>query len=219
MRLQIHNSARGLLVVGACFLGGCSGMHLGSDITSVYDYSLASFSAHRVTLEQAAATPYASMGIRIGDGDERIVVLATNTEESLLWTSAAHISLSTRDGRIIRTVGFGHDLANFTLVTTALSRDGSVETHWAADFPDIGAYSVPVTCESKSAGEETIDILGKALKTTRFVEHCSARVRASDWQFQNIYWKSPDSGFVWRAIQHVHPDLEALHTEIFRRPA
>lgn len=217
MRLRIHNATLELLVATGLLLEGCSGLNFGNDVTSVYEFGAASVSAHRVTLEQAAATPYASMGISIDGGDQSIVVLATDTEGTLLWTSAAHIGLSTRQGRIIRTVGLAHDLANFAVVTTVKHDDGSVETHWTADFPDIGAYSVPVSCERKSTGQETIEILGKHLTTIRFVENCSARPRENKWTFQNIYWSSPDNGFVWRSIQHVHPDLAPIVTEIFRR--
>ena len=65
----------------------------------------ASFGNGRVTRDQAAAIPYASMGYRLDDGIRALLVLATDANGEQLWTSAAHVVIVTRDGRIVRTVG------------------------------------------------------------------------------------------------------------------
>jgi len=67
----------------------------------------ASWGNARVTREQAAAIPYASLGYSLDGGNQDILVLATDSGGDLLWTSAAHVVIVTRDGRIVRTVGLG----------------------------------------------------------------------------------------------------------------
>ena len=68
----------------------------------------------RVTRDQAAAIPYASLGYSLDDGNQSILVLATDTNGELLWTSPSHIVIVTRNGRIVRTLGFAHDLSGLT---------------------------------------------------------------------------------------------------------
>ena len=74
----------------------------------------ASFGNVRVTREQAAAVPYASMGYALDGGNQIMLVLATDSGGEMLWTSAAHVVIVTRQGRIVRTVGLGHDLSGLT---------------------------------------------------------------------------------------------------------
>src|SRR5438045_7358616 len=59
-----------------------------------------------VTLQQAAAIPYATIGVRIDGSAEGMLALATsNPGDERLWTSSARIALLTRAGRIVRTAG------------------------------------------------------------------------------------------------------------------
>src|SRR6185312_7864901 len=75
------------------------------------DSVAASFGGGRITKDQAAAIPYASMGYRLNGGNEQLVVLATDANGEQLWTSAAHVVIVTRGGRITRTVGLEHDIS------------------------------------------------------------------------------------------------------------
>jgi hypothetical protein len=84
------------------------------------------------------------------------------------------------------------------------------------DLPDIPAYGATITCSTVSKGQETIVKLGRGIPTARIDETCrSAELK---WSFTDSYWIDPDSGLVWRSIQHVHPKGEKIETEIFRPP-
>lgn len=97
----------------------------GCDSTGTSDYTLyyqalrqsvaASFGdSSRITKEQAAAIPYASIGYRVNDGPEQLLVLAADSGGDQLWTSGAHVVIVTRSGRIVRTVGLAQDLSAVT---------------------------------------------------------------------------------------------------------
>jgi len=182
----------------------------------------ASFGKARITREQAAAIPYASLGYRIDDGNQGLLVLATDSGGDLLWTSAAHVVIVTRDGRIIRTVGLGQDLSN----TTSRDQSGlpppaaAVRTPFSStrleDFADLSLYGVQVSCRAKLVGGQNIKILGQAIATSRVDEACSSR--NPDWSFTNSFWVDKDSGFVWRSRQQVHPKGAPVEIEIFRPP-
>jgi hypothetical protein len=158
------------------------------------------------------------MGIRLGGGPETMLILAGDTGGPRLWTSAVGIAIATRDGRIVRTAGFAHNLGGFAPGRDSLGEGGVRSLSLQADFPDLKLYSVSVVCRDRPAGDETIVILGKDIRTRRIDESCSTEGSGLDWSFKNTYWLDPSSGLVWRSIQHVHPRLDAIETETLRPP-
>jgi hypothetical protein len=207
-------------VLAAVFvLAGCSVIG-GGDAGSLYEIAknVWSGSSKKVTLEEAASVPYASMGIRLGGSPEVMIILAGDMGGQRLWTSAAKIAITTKDGRIVRTAGFEHNLGGYGPQGDTLGKDGGRTLRWQADFPDLSLYSVPIVCRDRPAGDETIVILGKDVHTRRIDESCANEGSELDWSFDNTYWLDPASGLVWRSIQHVHPRLDAIETEILRPP-
>lgn len=175
-----------------------------------------------ITRDQAAAIPYASMGVRIDGGREAIIVLATQTDKDLLWTSAAHIVLVTRDGRIVRTVGLPVEMSNLAaqdghaLPAPGQALQGPYMDRRFGDFRDIGAYNIQMICRGMRKGPQALTILGKRIGTVLVEENCVSSQLG--WSFRNSFWVDPESGFVWRASQHIHPGGTMIETEIFRPP-
>lgn len=202
-------------------LSACNSVNFGGgDVGQIYRLTKAAWSStdRNVTMAQAAASPYASMGIRLGDGPQSMVILATDSGNERLWTSAAHITLATRNGRIVRTAGLEHNLSGYQTVRDTDNENGTRTILWFADFADLGRYSVPIQCRDRNAGPETITILGKTIHTRRVNESCASQSSRLDWTFHNTYWRDPESNLTWRSIQHVHPGTEAIETEILRPP-
>lgn len=176
----------------------------------------------QVTLQQASAVPYASLGVRIGGGSEFLIVLATDTPHSRLWAAGRSIALQTDGGRIVRTSGLAHNLSGVNgdvgvpiPPLDALKQRGDKRT-LLYDFADLNAYSVKVTCRTSRLGHENIRILGKTIPTQRIEESCHAD--ALRWSFVNTYWAGEKSGMVWKSIQYIHPRLGPVATEILRPP-
>ena len=172
----------------------------------------------KVALEEAAAVPYASMGIRLGDSPQTMLLLVSDSSGQRLWTSGAGVAIVTKDGHIARTAGFPHNLGGYELGRESPGKNGVQTMHWQADFPDLKLYSVSIACLDRPARDETIVILGKNINTRRVDESCTSEGRKLDWSFDNTYWLDPSSGLIWRSIQHVHPQLDAIETEILRPP-
>ena len=205
----------------------------GCDSTGTSDYSLyyqalrQSISAGlgaepRITRDQAAKIPYASIGYRVDDGPEQLLVLATDSGGQQLWTSAAHVVIVTRDGRVVRTVGLAQDVSAVTpqkgqeLVSPSAASSGSQTHVRLEDFPGIPAYGAAVTCTATPRGPETIVILGRGITTRKIDEACHSDML--DWSFTDSYWVDPQSGLVWRSIQHVSPKAGAIEIETLRPP-
>jgi Group 4 capsule polysaccharide lipoprotein gfcB, YjbF len=204
-------------------LAGCSSEQ--SDMGLLYGAARDAFSgdgAGSVTLKQAGAVPYASLGVRVDGGPEVLIVLATDAPHSRLWTAAKAIALQTDNGRIVRTAGLAHnlsgvsgDLGAMVSPIDALRRREGTRT-LLYDFADLHAYSVKTVCNVASRGRENVQILGKAIPTERVEERC--RADALNWSFANIFWLGEKSGMVWQSIQYVHPRLGPISTEILRPP-
>ena len=219
------NSARRRLIrtapvlAAVWLLGACNGLTR-DDLSSLYEAAEGMWSkGSDVTLEEAAAVPYASIGLRFGGGSETMLVLASDSNGQLLWTSSLRIAITTRDGRIVETAGFRYNLRGFVSLTDKPDENGERTIRWQGDFPELGLYSVVVTCRSRVAGEDKIVVLGKSIDTRRIEESCNTDSRQLNWSYRNIYWTDPEDGLVWRSIQHVNPELDAIEIETLRPPA
>lgn len=206
----------------ALMLAGC-GSGSGGDWANVLQVAQNGFGGGQtsISLDQAAGVPYASMGVRIGDGSQMLIVLAADSGGSELWTSMAKIALTTRDGRIVRTSGLPRNVngmmfqAGDPLADTA--QDGHARQSMRfADFWDLNRYSVPLRCSTVSRGPEDVVILGKSISTTRIDEQCESST--IDWSFTDSFWVG-SGGLVWKSVQHIHPDYDPVETEILRPPA
>jgi len=171
-----------------------------------------------VKIDAAAAIPYATLGVRLNDGSEQILVLATDSNGERVWTSASHVAIETRRGRIIRTNGFLANLSGYSTPDAAHEDWWSPhQNRWLADFADLGMYSVPVVCDVRPVGRDPITILGANFDTIRVEENCSSTLL--DWTFVNSFWVSVATGRVWRSIQQIHPGGPQLEIEFLRPPA
>lgn len=175
-----------------------------------------------VSRKEAAAIPYSTIGIRVGNSAQGLLVLGSKTGASCLWTSSSRIVVVTEGGRIAKTAGLPWNLGDTTFSTPDPATDflkplPQSQSFRSLDFPDLKRFSVGVSSTFESKGAATIKILGQALDTRMVVENCTCP--EFDWEFQNTYWVDRESGIVWRTVQTAHPKLDPLQIELFRPPA
>ncbi len=219
----MNRTARALAV--SLLLAGCSA-DSNSDYAQFWQIlrsgAAASFGNQSVTRKQAADIPYASMGWRLDGSNQSIIILATDNNGEQLWTSAARIVIVTHAGRVVRTVGLGHDLGGArprgsgALAPPAAALKQPFTSTRLVDYPDTGHYGVELVCRARAVGRQTIAILGRNIATTRIEEDCTSKTLR--WRFTDSYWVDPQDGTVWRTRQHIHPRLGVLETELFRPP-
>jgi hypothetical protein len=205
-------------------LAGCSSdPHSDSaDMLKMLGQSFDTFTGDEgIPREQAAAIPYASIGVRVGGSAQAMLVLATQARNVCLWTSAAHIAVETQSGRITRTAGLPHNMSQSAFsgsdpLQSGLTRRGA-RCDYVIDLPDRNIFQAPVTYEMDAPVPDEIVILGAKLAVLHVRERGSCSVL--DWQFVNEYWADTTSGFIWKSLQTIHPDLDAMEIVVFRRPA
>lgn len=168
-----------------------------------------------ISRAQAAAVPYASIGLRYGSGPEAMLVLATKSGGESEWLAGTQASVITRDGRIVRTVGLPFNLSGFQgpIPETGASANSN-SYHYLYDFADKRIFGAIVNCTQHDAGAERIDIVGGVHDTRHIVETCNAP--QFDWNFENDFWKDATTGYVWKSVQEIHPDAEPVTLEALR---
>lgn len=208
-----HKAASAAAVLAVCSgLLACSSEQKG-DWSEVYGIFQRAFSDSAITYQQAAAIPFASIGIRVGGGHEGILVLASSGADQQLWTSASHVVLQMRAGRIVKTAGLDHNVNDMRLVHGG---EGQPDSVWEADFGDLHAYSVLIRCHTVSRGPAPSDNFGKPVATIQVDDQC--RSDQLNWDFTNSFWVAPQTGLIWRSIQYVSPQLDPLTIRMLRPP-
>lgn len=206
--------ARILGLLPLFLLAGCQDSDLGQLTQLVYT-GLTS-TPPKITRDQAAAVPYASMGLELGDTAQVLLVLGTETGNELDWFAGDQLFIRTRNGRIIRTVGLPYDLGGLRPVDASMTaRPVSVAAaRYSFDFPDLGIYDAVAQCTTRDTGNAMVDVFGSQIATRHIVEHCA--VPDARWNFDNEYWTDPMTGYVWRSTQHIHPQLPPVVLQVFR---
>jgi hypothetical protein len=179
-------------------------------------------SGDSITREQAAAIPYASIGVRIGNSSQVLLVLETKAGGTTLWTSASRIALELQNGRITRTAGLEHNMSQSgpNGIDPLQSHEFTPRAEpytYVMDIPDRNTYQALVKYEMGEAGRDTLTIFGTALDVLHAREKGSCSLL--DWEFENEYWLDPTSGLVWRSLQNIHPEMDVVEVAILRPPA
>jgi hypothetical protein len=167
----------------------------------------------KIPREQAAAIPYATMGLELGSTPELLLVLGTNTAGELDWYAGDQVFVRTRNGRITRTVGLPYDLGGSRTVARNATATNAA-SQYSLDFPDLGVFGAAEQCSSRQAGEETINVLGAPIPARHVVEHCT--VADMRWNFDDDFWLDNGSGYIWRSRQYIHPNSPPVILEVFR---
>ena len=203
-----------LWLTAALLISGCAG---DSDVERVGKFLIGALdsSGEKITRERAAAVPYATMGLALGSNPELLLVLGTASGDQQEWFAGENIFLATRQGHIIRTAGLPFDLGGLRSLSANGSAPGAASGSLSlVDFPDLGIFSAPLQCSSKTVGNENIEILGAAIPTRHVVEDCE--LTALKWRFQNHFWQDPMTGAIWRSSQYIHPKSPPVTLEVFR---
>jgi len=106
--VNIH-FARSVSVVAALMttlLAACSSNYgtsdSGTDTSQLFDFVKGAWSGdgNHISLQDASAVPFASIGVRMGSGPEQMLILASRNGDTFTWTSRSHIVLSIRNCQI-----------------------------------------------------------------------------------------------------------------------
>lgn len=173
-------------------------------------------SSSSVPRARVAAVPYATLGVRLGSSDESMFVLATKAGGDLVWRGGPQLAITTRNGRIVRTAGFVHNLSGFqpNVRPSSSAGENPKGVTYLYDFADQSRYGIAVSCTIQNLGPERITVIGASVDTTHLAEDCTAPQLG--WSFRNEFWRDA-TGIDWKSKQFVVPELDAFTLEVLRR--
>jgi hypothetical protein len=170
-----------------------------------------------------AKLPYATITAKVGDLPRGLMALGKIAGEDLHWISSNRVSIVTRRGRLVKTVGLPQDLRD----THSLGDDPIAQAPHRLTEPARSVrlldltkpeyYEMAIDSILTPVGPRKITILEIEFDTIKLVEQNSAR--ALRWRFENQFWVDPEDGFVWRSEQHVSRELPPLAIEVAKPPA
>lgn len=174
----------------------------------------------QVTAEKVAQTPYASAYLRVGKASQAFVVLAFAENDQLKWIGADSNLVVMQQGRIVKTQGFGEDIAHVINVTPDPLAVGllnpSTSLHWQGKMAwsqvQRGDYAVESVFQAR--GKETVTILGKPSQLLKFTEQVSVPVLNA--QYTNTYWLEPGTGEVVQTWQYMGPDMALVKFTVLK---
>lgn len=164
--------------------------------------------------------PSATIALKVGDSPRAFVVPLVNNSGFLVYQDPARRGVVMDGGLVTATHGMGYDLNSVArraddpvAAPTPLPEwPGAVERSYAFTLRGQISYDIGVSCTYDRGVRELIDIVELRFEVVRMVETCRNPRRT----FVNTYWADPDSGFIWKSVQWVGPNLSPLTIEIIR---
>ncbi|MGG2140182.1 YjbF family lipoprotein [Symbiopectobacterium sp. RP] len=174
----------------------------------------------QVSAEKVAQTPYASAYLRVGKAPQAFVVLAFAENGQFKWIGADRNIVVTQNGRLVKTQGFGEDIAHVINVTPDPLAVGllkpSTSLHWQGKMAwsqvQRGDYAVESVFQAR--GKETVTILDKPHQLLKFTEQVSIPVLNAE--YTNTYWLEPTTGQVVQTWQQMGPDMALIKFTVLK---
>lgn len=136
----------------------------------------------------------------------------SNSDPVIVWRGADPVTLTTRSELLITTRGFGQDLMSSDLraLNQALrAGGGTFERSHVVLQGNTDAQTLSFECSLRAVGPETLTIVERSVRTTRYTEDCAG----SAGRFSNDYWRDAGDGTVWQSRQWAGPSLGHLLIE------
>jgi hypothetical protein len=208
-----------LLGPGALLLASCSNARQ-PDLSTAVGLFERSMVDRDFTDADVARIPFASLGVRVGDAPEILVVLAASEPDGLHWRPADGSLLVTQHGRVTRFSGRITDVRTAPdngNDPVAAGRIGTSETEDCIrflDFPKVRRYGVVIQSVLRRIGEQPVSLLQGEASAVKFSE-----IGGSDtlgWQFENEFYLSPQTGRILRSRQSVTPETGPFELRVLR---
>lgn len=148
--------------------------------------------------------------VKSGERGWATVALAFNENGQEKWISGDRAMLVTKNGYVVKTIGFTNDLL-FTSNVENLPLPNYRESSSWARFHDWfkGEYGYEVHSKFTKVAEENIEILGEIFNTVKVMESAEYLGEADsirfDRQWNNYFWYDKKSGALLQSQQKVSP--------------
>ncbi|MDA1088678.1 MAG: YjbF family lipoprotein [Verrucomicrobia bacterium] len=82
------------------------------------------------------------------------------------------------------------------------------------DLRPQNMFGITVQATIVVEGTRQIEIADRRYNTIQIRELAS--VELLDWEFENLFWVDTETGFVWKSVQYITPELPPIEMEILK---
>lgn len=175
--------------------------------------------APAISRSEVERIPYAMISARVGKLEPALLILGHTDGAVRQWFSTNEVSVTTRNGRLIQTVGFDKDIREFRRFGEDPLSNQPHKLQASASFSrSIQGWSKSRTftvfdCVLQPGTAETIIIAEISFETLRLEESCTSE---SGDQITGTYWVDPYDGLIWRSRQSFGEDTPDLVIEVLK---
>jgi hypothetical protein len=176
-----------------------------------------------ISAERINSIPYASLQVRLGKGQNTLMVLEEDNQGILKWTSSNLVKIYTKNGFIKRFKGLDNELDHVDLDKLHPIEVGNFELQKEIytsfyTFNNPKLFRLPVKTKISLAREEKLKILDRIYSTRVFEEETIENLIS--WKFKNVYWVD-SRGIIIKSIQTFtprNPEITILYTKKYEKP-
>jgi group 4 capsule polysaccharide lipoprotein GfcB/YjbF len=210
-----------LCVLLCLFQAACSQNQSMPHLWQLFKQSIVGSSQDNISRDHASKLPYASLAAKISDSGSVMMVLGYVDGKRLYWYSHSKQILITKNNQIIRSLNFPKNLEYLKGNTQLFEQNlfylkKPITEQRLMDFDLRSLVNLSVTATLTPEATEEISLYGLKYQTRRIKE--KVYIPFINRHYVNYYWVAED-GYIWKSIQHIHPDLAPLTIEILKRPA
>ncbi|WP_437614425.1 YjbF family lipoprotein [Erwinia sp. V71] len=173
-----------------------------------------------VPQERIQSIPYASMYLRIDDGQRIFVVLGYDEDGQLKWVTQDQAMLVTRNGRIVRTLSLYDNLVNVNnqqqdpLGKGLTLTDGDSWTRTMIWTENQQLRSGTAVSRFVREPDQVLELAGKRVACRVFREDVTIDALGKSWE--NWFWLDATTGQVRQTQQMVGADTLSVETTILK---
>ncbi|MDH3669181.1 MAG: YjbF family lipoprotein [Paracoccaceae bacterium] len=176
--------------------------------------------APELTRAELDQIPWATIALSFGDGPRSYLVPLADNGGYLTYLDSAGHGLVMFGGAVTGTQAFGKDLEGvlrdprdpIAHPVPLADWPGRIDRQYQFAVRDNGAYAVTLACVFDRVAAETVEIVELDFDLVRIAETCTNARR----QVVNTYWVEAGTGFIWKSVQWLGPDLDQVTIEIIR---
>lgn len=168
-----------------------------------------------ISLKEIQKVKYASIQVRLGGGQNTLLVLEEDREGILKWTSSNYIKVYTLRGIVIRLTGLGNELEklevdpNHPILNKDFDLNNPMELTSYFNFKNPNLFDLPIKTSFRFLKEEKIINFEEEINCYVFQE--KSKKNLINWDFENTYWISKENLDVVKSIQSFSPKLEKIY--------
>ena len=176
-----------------------------------------------ISADKINSIPYASLQVRLGRGQNTIMVLEEVDQEILKWTSSNLIKIYTKNGFIKKFKGLDNELDYVELDRQHPIEVGNFEqlkesytSFYTFNNPKL--FRLPVKTKISFLRQDKLKVLDIFHDTKVYVEESTENLIS--WKFKNHYWVDSD-GIIIKSIQTFtpkNPEITILYTKKYEKP-